>query len=148
MACVINEFGERCWVPGIVQTKLLSSNQNVKVFKILFFNGQEGENTDTELVRINKYSYGSIVNFIRLKLGITSNISSFNEKTEVSVEFTAPSSADRLVQTTRDEEITEKSEEKSSNHINEAELHEVRTEIVSDIKVYLDSCNLKLFRKI
>lgn len=143
MACVINEFGERCWVPGIIQSKLIASKPNIKVFKILYFNGQEGENQESDLVKINKYSYGSIVTFIRSKLGISSNISSFNEKAEISVDISGPLSEDRGT-STRDDDQT-KSEEEHSNHIKEAELQEVKSEIVSNIKEYLGS--LKLDKK-
>jgi hypothetical protein len=68
MAHVINEFDQKCWVPGIVQT--IDQNTQPKVYTILYFNGQEGENTRMELIRINKNSYGFIVNYIRARLGL------------------------------------------------------------------------------
>ena len=68
MASVINEHEERCWVPGIVQ--FIDHGSYPKMFSILYFNGQEGENTRSELVKINKSGYGFITNYIRAKLGI------------------------------------------------------------------------------
>ena len=68
MASVLNEFEQRCWVPGIVQ--LIDPNSFPKLYTILYFNGQEGENTRPELIKINKSSYGSIVNYIRGRLGL------------------------------------------------------------------------------
>lgn len=68
MASVINEFEQSCWVPGIVQN--IDQNSYPKLFTILYFNGQEGDNTRPELHKINKNMYGFIVNYIRSRLGI------------------------------------------------------------------------------
>ena len=140
MACVVNEFEEKCWVPGIIQSKLIATKpccmkcMNIKMFKILYFNGQEGENTENELLKINKYTYGSIVNDIRNKLGISSNIMPFNDvnKHDKSL-FTVGTETDR--ETLLDEST-------NAGHVKEAEIKEIKTEIVSEIKVYFDSCNL------
>ena len=72
MASVINEFDHSCWVPGIVQT--IETNTFPKLYTILFFNGQEGDNTRPELVKINKSAYGFIVNYIRSMLGMKSDL--------------------------------------------------------------------------
>ena len=41
------------------------------IIKIIFqYKGQEGENTRPELHRINKNTYGFIVNYIRSRLGM------------------------------------------------------------------------------
>ncbi len=71
MAFVINEFKEKCYVPGIVQSKLLQTDPKSypKLYTILYFNGEEGENSRAELIKINRFKYGFIVNFIRSKLG-------------------------------------------------------------------------------
>ena len=68
MACVINEFEQKCWVPGIVQT--IHQHAYPKLFTVLYFNGQEGENTRQELAKITRNAYGFIVNYIRSKMGI------------------------------------------------------------------------------
>ena len=68
MALVINEFDQSCWVPGIVQT--INEFSFPKLYKILYFNGQEGDNSRVELVKINKNLYGFIVNYIRTRLGV------------------------------------------------------------------------------
>ena len=68
MASVLNEFEQKCWVPGIVQ--LIDQNSFPKLYTILYFNGQEGENTRPELIKINKSAYGFIVNYIRGRLGL------------------------------------------------------------------------------
>lgn len=71
MASVINEFEQKCWVPGIVQ--LIDQNSYPKLYTILYFNGQEGENTRVEMIKINKNKYGFIVNYIRARLGLKYN---------------------------------------------------------------------------
>lgn len=68
MASVINEFEQNCWVPGIVQS--IDQISYTKLFTVLYFNGQEGENTRQELYKINRNTYGFIVNYIRSRLGI------------------------------------------------------------------------------
>ena len=54
MASVINEYDERCWVPGIIQTKLVQvdAHSRPKLFMVLYFNGQEGNNSRVELIKI------------------------------------------------------------------------------------------------
>lgn len=68
MASVINEFEQKCYVPGIIQ--LVDPNSFPKLYTVLYFNGQEGENTRPEMIKINKSTYGSIVNYIRARLGL------------------------------------------------------------------------------
>lgn len=68
MASVTNEFEQKCYVPGIVQ--LIDGNSFPKLYTILYFNGQEGENTRPEMIKINKTMYSSIVNYIRARLGL------------------------------------------------------------------------------
>lgn len=68
MASVTNEFEQKCFVPGIVQ--LIDPNSFPKLYTVLYFNGQEGENTRPEMIKISKSSYSSIINYIRARLGL------------------------------------------------------------------------------
>ena len=68
MASVLNEFDQPCWVPGIVQD--IEHRTLPKTYTILYFNGQEGENIKTELLKINKSTYGLIVSYIRSRFGL------------------------------------------------------------------------------
>lgn len=67
MTRVINEFGQICWVPGTIHTIDTLSKQ--KVYQILYFNGQNGQNSRENLVKIDKIQYGYAVNFIRNLIG-------------------------------------------------------------------------------
>lgn len=68
MALVINEFRDRCYVPGIVQS--IDTICSPKLYTIMYFNGTEGLNIRNELIGINKNRYGFASNYIRNKLGI------------------------------------------------------------------------------
>ena len=68
MASVINEYDERCFVPGIIQA--VNENSTPKLYTILYFNGQENYNLRNELIKICKKKYADITNYIRQKLGI------------------------------------------------------------------------------
>ena len=143
MACVVNEFEEKCWVPGIIQAKIIATKPcclkclNVKMYRILYFNGQEGDNSESELIKINKHSYGFIVSFIRSKLGISSHVapsSSFKHEKSLATVGT---------ETDRDEDDTEKDTDSVSGgrHVNEEEIQIIKTDIISEIKQHFDSCN-------
>ena len=67
MAKVLNEFDIPCYVPGVVQ--LIKSDFHKRVYTILYFNGQEGDNITSELIKISQKAYGHIVNYIRSILG-------------------------------------------------------------------------------
>ena len=67
LASVINEYDQLCWVPGIIQS--IDDYSYPTLFTVLYFNGQENENIKLEMVKINKSSYGRIVENIRLRLG-------------------------------------------------------------------------------
>jgi len=138
MAKVINEFDEKCWVPGVIQSKMLVNKpcclkcMSVKMFRILFFNGQEGDNAESELIKINKYSYGFIVNYIRAKLGISSNVMQIinDNKHDVKSLNTVGTETERDDETFID----------SNRHVNEEEINLIKSEIVNEIKVHFDSC--------
>jgi hypothetical protein len=143
MACVVNEFEEKCWVPGIIQSKIIATKPcclkclNVKMFRILYFNGQEGDNSESELLKINKHSYGFIVSFIRSKLGISSNVAPTYD----------PSKHDKSLatvgtETDREEDDTEQDTDPASSgrHVNEEEIQIIKTDIISEIKQHFDSC--------
>ncbi|CAF0820702.1 unnamed protein product [Brachionus calyciflorus] len=74
MAKVIKEKNKDeivCWVPGVVQA--IRTNVPActlkKKFIILYFNGQLGDNSRTELLQISSQRYGNIVSHIRSVLG-------------------------------------------------------------------------------
>jgi hypothetical protein len=68
MALVINEFKDRCYVPGIIQS--IDSLSKPKIFTVMYFNGTEGANVRNEIFSISKSRYGFAVNYIRSKLGL------------------------------------------------------------------------------
>jgi len=70
LASVINEYDQLCWVPGIIQA--IDDYAYPKLYTVLYFNGQENENIKLEMVKINKFSYGKIVENIRYRLGLKS----------------------------------------------------------------------------
>lgn len=124
MASVINEYNERCWVPGIIQTKLIQidAHAHPKLYMVLYFNGQEGNNCRQELVKISKHFYGTAVNYIRSKLGLGTHV--------------------------RDEEVVrEKSPEKEPAVVvapPAPDLTDLKGEILDEIKMYFDACKLNL----
>jgi hypothetical protein len=71
MAAVINEFKEKCYVPGIVQSTCVRKTS--KTYMVMYFNGIEGMNKRNEVIVITKNRYGLAADFIRNKLG-------FNQK--------------------------------------------------------------------
>jgi hypothetical protein len=79
MATVVNEFKEKCFVPGVVQS--ISVKKSVKLFTVMYFNGIEGINKRNEIIAITKTRYGLLANFLRKKLGLddkyTANIRKF-----------------------------------------------------------------------
>jgi hypothetical protein len=68
MCRVLNEYDQSSWVPGIIQIIDHSSYQ--KTFCVLYFNGQEGLNVRSELIKINREMYGQITNYIKAILGL------------------------------------------------------------------------------
>ncbi len=68
LASVINEYEDVCWVPGVIQS--IDDYHYPKIYTVLYFNGQESENIKLEMVKINKTTYGNIVENIRTKLGL------------------------------------------------------------------------------
>jgi hypothetical protein len=68
MAQVINEMNEVCYVPGIVQN--INGMVKPKMFRVMYFNGQDGDNTRAELIKINKTTFSFAVNFIKSRLGL------------------------------------------------------------------------------
>lgn len=67
----VNNIGVPCWVPGVTQS-IRTNTPNCthsKIYIILYFNGQEGENTRLELLKISSRQYGFIVGYIRSIFG-------------------------------------------------------------------------------
>jgi hypothetical protein len=69
MAAVINEFKEKCYVPGIIQS--INVRKNTKLYTVMYFNGIEGVNKRNEIIVITKNRYGLAADFIRNKIGLT-----------------------------------------------------------------------------
>lgn len=67
MAKVLNEFDIPCWVPGVIQS--IDNFASKKYFVVLYFNGLEGDNFRTELIKISRQKYAEIVNYIRSLFG-------------------------------------------------------------------------------
>lgn len=67
MAKVLNEFDKLCWVPGVIQSA--DSYASKKYYVVLYFNGLEGDNIRTELIKISRQKYAEIVNCIRSLFG-------------------------------------------------------------------------------
>jgi len=145
MAKVINEFDEKCWVPGVIQSKMLINKpcclkcMSTKMFRILFFNGQEGDNAESELIKINKYSYGFIVNYIRAKLGISSNVMQI-----INDDFNSSkhSKHSNTVGTETERDQDDDTFMDTNRHVNEEEINLIKADIVNEIKVHFDSCKL------
>lgn len=68
MALVVNEFSEKCYVPGIIQ--FIDTIAQPKLFTVMYFNGTEGFNIRNELISISKNRYALSTNYIRNKLGL------------------------------------------------------------------------------
>ncbi len=68
LAQVINELNESCFVPGIIQT--INQLSNPKLYRVMYFNGQDGENSRNEIVKINKTTFSFTVNYIKTRLGL------------------------------------------------------------------------------
>ena len=124
MACVYNEYDDSCWVPGIIQSKLLQLDRRSKnLYTVLYFNGQEGDNSMSEIIRIDKHIYGETVSYIRSKLGMNTNLKEEGDliiKTPVKSKSPSPPPP-------------------------APDLAELKTEIVHEIKEYFGSCKLNLF---
>ncbi|RNA21699.1 von Willebrand factor A domain-containing 3B, partial [Brachionus plicatilis] len=58
MAKVLNEFDKLCWVPGVIQSA--DSYASKKYYVVLYFNGLEGDNIRTELIKISRQKYAEI----------------------------------------------------------------------------------------
>ncbi len=69
MATVINEFREKCYVPGIIQS--INTRKSTQLYTVMYFNGVEGVNKRNEIILITKNRYGLAADFIRHKIGIT-----------------------------------------------------------------------------
>lgn len=127
MACVFNEYDDSCWVPGIIQTKLLQLERRSKnLYTVLYFNGQEGDNSRSEIIRIDKHIYGESVSYIRSKLGMNTNLKEQEEfvvKSPVKTKSPSPEPIKKSPPTPPPPDLTE-----------------LKTEIVDEIKVYFSSC--------
>lgn len=64
MANIINEFGQDCWVPGIVQ--FVNYDSEPISYRVLYYNGEEGSNTYTQLIKLSKDQYFNIKDYILL----------------------------------------------------------------------------------
>jgi hypothetical protein len=68
MANILNELDQDCWVPGIVKSVEYDDLNVTNVYTIIYYNGEEGENVNAQLVRISKATYDLVVEFIMSKL--------------------------------------------------------------------------------
>lgn len=55
MANVINELNQICWVPG--QVIDIDYSSNPKLYRVVYYNNEEDDNTFYQLVRISKRMY-------------------------------------------------------------------------------------------
>jgi len=131
MASVLNEYDDRCWVPGIIQTKLVQIDPRSfpKLFTVLYFNGQEGDNCRAELIKVNKHIYGATVNYIRSRLGLGTTV---KEAVVIEAEKERSRSSSSSSESVKD--ITPRTPRAPS-----PDLKDLKTEILDEIKIYFGS---------
>ena len=68
MANILNEYDQDCWMPGLVKSIEYDDFNRCDVFTIIYYNGEEGQNTNEQLIKINKSQYDMFVEFFMSKL--------------------------------------------------------------------------------
>ncbi len=71
MANILNELDQDCWMPGLVKAIEYDEFNRCPVHRIIYYNGEEAENTSEQLVRITKAQYDMFVEFFMSKLAKT-----------------------------------------------------------------------------
>ena len=61
LANIMNEFGQDVWVPGLIKSVNYSDIDKCKIYTVIYFNGQEGENINKQLIKIKKGQYNMFV---------------------------------------------------------------------------------------
>lgn len=69
MANILNEKDQDCWIPGRVKSiEHQPDGGGVCFFKIQYYNGEIGENTNDQLIKISKSQYQMFIDYIMAKL--------------------------------------------------------------------------------
>jgi hypothetical protein len=68
MANIMNEHDQDCWIPGIIKSIDYNDADEEFVYTVIYFNGEEGQNVNKQLIKIGKFQYHLFTQYLMHKL--------------------------------------------------------------------------------